>query len=105
MNGILVKLGVDESHIHPLNGFVSDRPLHTDFVEGFNDELPGLVKVLDTLRVVHENVRPLDGIDLPHGIFVHTVFAEFVANFLGVAASDRTVAEFTCSQGCDDLSR
>ena len=100
-----MQLGVDQANVHALDGFVCNGALHADFIERLDDEFASFVEVLDTLGVVDEHVGSVDGVDFPHGIFVHAVFAEFVANLLGVAAANGSVAEITRAECRNDLGR
>ena len=49
-----------------------------------------------SLRVVDENVRSVDGVDLPHQILVHAIAGEPVTGLLGILVPD--VTELSCPQ-------
>ena len=98
VNGVFVEFGINESNKHSLDRFVCNWALDANFVEGFNYEFTGFVKVLNTLGVIDKNVGAVDGVNLPHDVLIHAEFAEFVSNFFGIAVSDRAVSKVACTQ-------
>ena len=104
VDGVLVQLGVNQADVHALDGFVCNGAFYADFVERLDDEFASFVEVLDTFGVVDEHVGSVDGVDLPHGVLVHAVFAEFVPNLPWRRAANGSVAEFP-SKVPDDFGR
>ena len=98
-----MELGVGQPDHDAHEGLLCEWALLADLVEPLDDELPGLVEVLDTLGVVDEDVGAADGVYLPHQVLIEAVCCELVADLLGVLVPDGAVTELALPHGLDDL--
>src|SRR6056297_1973559 len=99
VDGVLVELRVVQAEQRPLDRLGGERPVVEGFLKPFEDELHRLVEVLDPLRVVDEDVRPVDVLDVLGGVLVHAgVLQRLAALQFGHVHRDLTELD-----GVDDL--
>src|SRR6056297_935950 len=99
VDGVLVELRVVEPEQRPLDRLGGQRAVVERLLKPFEDELHRLVEVLDPLRVVDEDVRPVDVLDVLGGVLVHAGVLQRLAA-LQFGHVHRDLAEL---DGVDDL--
>jgi len=80
VDGVPVEAGVVETQEGTLDGLGGERAVVECVLEALDEELHRLVEVLDTLRLVDEDVGPVDVLDVLGSVLVHAgVLERFTA--------------------------
>src|SRR6056297_2104418 len=99
VDGVLVELRVVQAEQRPLDRLGGQRAVVERFLKPLKHELHRLVEVLNPLRVVDEDVGPVDVLDVLRGVLVHAGVLQRLAA-LQFGHVHRDLAEL---DGVDDL--